>query len=100
LVGLTLWDATGGGPALPTVVANAATFVFTLWLIKVGLRDDRAQPFAAGVIFFLLWAVLRYIDLFGAFGGMLGAALVFFLCGATLFGMALLWRQRKAVHRA
>lgn len=100
MAGLSLWDATGGGPALTTVVANAATFFFTLWLIKVGLRDDRAQPFASGVLLFLLWAVLRYIDLFGAFGGMLGAALVFFLCGATLFGMALLWRQRKAVHRA
>jgi hypothetical protein len=45
----------------------------------------------------LLWAVLRYVDLFGAFGGMLGAALVFFICGAVLFGVALYWRNRKAV---
>jgi hypothetical protein len=29
---------------------------------------------------------------------MLGAAVVFFLCGATLFGVAFFWRQRKAVQ--
>ena len=36
----------------------------------------------------------------GAFGGLLGASLMFFLCGATLFGVALYWRRRKEVRRA
>lgn len=100
LAGLGLWDATDGSPLVPTMVANAGMVVLALWLIQVGLREDRGAPFAAGVIYFLLWAVLRYIDLFGSFGGMLGAALVFFLCGATLFGVAYFWRRRKAVHLA
>ena len=98
MVGLGLWAATGGGPLIPTVLANAATIVFAIWLMQVGLRDDRGSPFAAGVACFLLWAVLRYIDLFGAYGGMLGGAVVFLLCGAVLFGVALFWRHRKAVH--
>ncbi|MEJ5277040.1 MAG: DUF2157 domain-containing protein [Thermogemmata sp.] len=85
---------------VPTVLANVAMIGCAFWLIVVGLREDRTRPFAAGVFYFLLWAVLRYVDLFGDFGGMLGAALMFFLCGATLFGVALYWRQRKGVRHA
>ena len=66
-----------------------------IWLIRIGLREDRGRPFAAGVMYFLFWSILRYIDLFGDFGGILGAALMFFLCGAALFGVALFWRRRK-----
>jgi uncharacterized membrane protein len=89
-----------GEPLLPTVLANAAMIVLALWLIQLGLRENRGRPFTAGVLYFLLWAVLRYIDLFGDFGGMLGAAAMFFLCGATLFGLATHWRRRKAVRHA
>jgi uncharacterized membrane protein len=83
---------------VPTILANVAMIGCGLWLIVVGLREDRGRPFAAGVLYFLLWAVLRYADLFGDFGGMLGAAMMFFLCGATLFGVAWYWRQRKEVR--
>jgi hypothetical protein len=83
---------------VPTIFANFAMIGCALWLIAVGLREDRGRPFAAGVLYFLLWAVLRYADLFGDFAGMLGAALMFFLCGATLFGVAWYWRQRKEVR--
>ena len=100
MAGLGLWSAVGGEALVATLLANAAMVVFSLWLMHVGLREDRGGPFAAGVAYFLLWAVLRYIDLFGAFGGMLGAALVFFLCGATLFGVAYFWRRRKEVLHA
>ena len=84
MAALGFWSALDGEPLVPTLAANAAMVVLALWLMQVGLREDRGRPFAAGVAYFLFWAVLRYIDLFGAFGGMLGAALVFFLCGATL----------------
>jgi uncharacterized membrane protein len=83
-----------------TVLANIGMIACALWLTAIGLRDDRGRPFAAGVLYFLLWAVLRYVDLFGDFGGMLGAALMFFLCGATLFGVALYWRRRKDLRHA
>lgn len=96
---LVYWNLlVGVGESLvPTVLANAAMVVLALWLIQVGLRADRGIPFSAGVLLFLLWAVLRYIDLFGDFGGMLGASLMFFLCGTTLFGVAQYWRRRKVV---
>ena len=85
---LVYWNLLVGESLVPTVLANAAMVVLALWLIQVGLRADRGIPFSAGVLLFLLWAVLRYIDLFGDFGGMLGASLMFFLCGTTLFGVA------------
>lgn len=100
MAALGFWNALTSEVILPTLVANAAMIILASWLVQVGLREDRGRPFAAGVAYFLLWAVLRYIDLFGAFGGMLGAALVFFLCGGALFGVAIYWRNRKAVPRA
>jgi len=82
--------------ALITAVgANLAMVIGALWLMWHGMREDRGRPFAAGVSFFLFWAFLRYVDLFGDFGGMIGVAMMFFFCGATLFGVAWHWRQRK-----
>ncbi len=93
------WNAMVGTPLAPTVAANVAMLGLALWLILVGLREDRGRPFTAGVLYFLTWAVCRYIDLFGDLGGMLGAALMFFLCGGALFGVARFWqgRNRKEV---
>ena len=78
-----------------TVLANIAMIALAVWLIRVGLLEDQWLPFAAGVVYFLLWSILRYIDLFADFAGMLGASLMFFICGASLFGMAICWRKRK-----
>jgi uncharacterized membrane protein len=83
---------------LTTIAANIAMVAISLWLIRFGLTEDRGRPFTAGVVYLLFWAVLRYVDLFGAFGGMLGASLMFFLCGGALMGVALYWRNRKAVY--
>jgi hypothetical protein len=80
---------------LATVLANAAAVVLAVWLIQLGVNENRGTLFAAGVLYFLLWIVLRYADLFGEFGGMLGAALMFFLCGAALFGVTMYWHKRK-----
>ena len=85
---------------LPTVLVNAAMVAGAFWLMQIGLRDDRGRPFAAGVGYFLLWAVLRYVDLFRNFGGMLGAALMFFTCGGVLFAVARYWQGRKEVRYA
>jgi hypothetical protein len=103
LVNLSRTDL-GRGPAeivlIPTIAANAAMVALSLWLISVGLREERGTPFAAGVLFFLLWIVIRYVDLFGAVGGMLGASLLFFACGFVLLGVVLFWRNRKRVQYA
>lgn len=92
---LSLWAAVVQEPLLPTILANLAMLASAAWLIAVGLREDRGRPFAAGVLYFLLWAVLRYLDLFGSFAGMLGGALLFLLCGVGLFVIAQFWRERK-----
>jgi hypothetical protein len=98
MTSLAFWNVFVHEPLIPTVLANVAVIALALWLMQVGLSEDRGLPFTAGVLLFLLWAVLRYIDLFGDFGGMLGASLMFFLCGATLFGVAQYWRRRKGVR--
>jgi len=92
---LSLWFAWVKEPLVPTILANLAMLASAVWLITVGLREERGRPFSAGVLYFLFWAVLRYFDLFGRFGGMLGGAFLFFLCGAALFVVSQFWRQRK-----
>jgi uncharacterized membrane protein len=99
--------ATGRSPGaqhtaalLPTVLVNVAMVGGAFWLMQIGLREHRGRPFAAGVLYFLLWSVLRYIDLFGDFGGMLGAAMMFLMCGGALFGVARYWQSRKEVRYA
>jgi uncharacterized membrane protein len=85
---------------VPTVLVNLAMLAGAFWLMQIGLREDRGKPFGAGVLYFLLWAVLRYVDLFGNFGGMRGAALMFFASGGALFGVARYWQGRKEVRYA
>ena len=93
-------SSTDAAAVLPTVLVNAAMLAGAFWLMQIGLREDRGRPFGAGVLYFLLWAVLRYVDLFGDFGGMLGAAMMFLACGGALFGVARYWQSRKEVRYA
>ena len=70
---------------VPTIIANLAMITLAIWLMHVGLRNERGVVFATGVCYFVLWSVLRYVDLFADASGMLGAAGMFFLCGLMLF---------------
>jgi uncharacterized membrane protein len=106
MAALPLLATAGRTPGVPssgalssTVLVNVAMVAGAFWLMQVGLREDRGRPFGAGVLYFLLWAVLRYVDLFGS-GGMVGAAMMFFGCGAVLFGVARYWQGRKEVRYA
>ena len=80
-------------PPFPAV--NVAMIALALWLMRLRAQEDRTWPFTVGVLYFLLWAMLRYVDLFAGVGGMLGAALMFSLCGVGLFAVARFWIHRK-----
>ena len=80
---------------LPTALANIGMLGLAFWLMMFGLREERGFPAAGGVVFFLLWSIFRYAEWFGARGEMLGAACMFFLCGAAIFGFAMFWHVRK-----
>jgi hypothetical protein len=96
----TISRASGaGGALLPTLLVNAAMVAGAFWLMQVGLQEDRGRPFGAGVIYFLLWAVLRYVDLFGV-RSMIGAAMMFFACGGVLFAVGRYWQGRREVRYA
>ncbi|MDX1933484.1 MAG: DUF2157 domain-containing protein [Capsulimonadales bacterium] len=85
---------------LLSLLSNAATLGLAVSLIRRGLLHDRGTPFGFGTAYLLLWICLRYFDLFGEVGGMLGAGLLFALCAGILFGVAFHWRNRKGVHHA
>lgn len=103
---LAIWNSrmgilgrVGAVAAVSTVIANIAMIAIAYWVMQRGLKLDHGRAFAAGVFLFLAWAIMRYIDLFGDFGGMLGASLMFFLCGGALFAVAMYWKRRKEAHR-
>jgi hypothetical protein len=107
MVLLPMIAATGRTPsgaqsaaAMPTLLVNVAMVAGAFWLMQIGLREDRGRPFAAGVLYFLLWSVLRYVDLFVDLGGTLWAAMMVFMCGGALFGVARYWQGRKEVRYA
>ncbi len=95
MAAVAYWELLVGEPLISTILANVAMLALAFWLIMLGLKQDRGRPFTAGVLYFLLWTVLRYIDLFGHLG-MLGAAGMFFFCGAAIFGVARFWQHRQS----
>ena len=86
--------------SLPIIVANLVTLGMALYLVKVGEQEERTRPFGVGVFLFLMWALTRYIDLFGEAGGMLGVAVVFALCGGGLVVVGNFWSRRRSALRA
>ena len=41
--------------------------------------------------------MLNLLSLFSGIGGMLGAAVMFLICGVALFAVARFWQSRKVV---
>jgi len=77
---------------------NALIVVLTVWMILVGLKRERGDWFWSGVLFFLFWAIVRYVDLFSGIGGMLGAAAIFMFCGLFMLGVVYFWTTRPSRH--
>ncbi|MES2792009.1 MAG: GDYXXLXY domain-containing protein, partial [Planctomycetota bacterium] len=96
---LTIANATVAS-IVPIILANLVTLGMALYLVKVGEQEERTRPFAAGVLMFLMWTLVRYIDLFGGSGGLLGAALVFALCGGGLVVVGNFWSRKRRVLQA
>lgn len=74
---------------------NVLILALAIWFIHSGLRDSVLPAFIFGVLYFLLWSIFRYFDLFGDVGGMLGAAGLFFFCAVVMFGFAFYWFKAK-----
>jgi uncharacterized membrane-anchored protein len=84
---------------VPVALAKVIMHGLALYLIRVGATEERVRPFAGGVLYFLVWAFARYIDLFAQAGGMLGAAALFALTAAALVVVAVFWGRTRAAHR-
>jgi len=78
------------------IIANISMLGYSAVMMDEGLKTNSSPKFFLGVSTFLLWTIIRYFDLFGNVGGMLGASLLFFLSSLALIGLAFFWRQRKA----
>jgi uncharacterized membrane protein len=77
------------------IIANISMLGYSAVMMDEGLKTNSSPKFFLGVSTFLLWTIIRYFDLFGNVGGMLGASLLFFLSSLVLIGLAFFWRQRK-----
>ena len=91
-------------PLAPTALVgmlavNALIVMLTIWLIVVGLKRNLSGWFWSGVLFFLFWAIIRYIDMFSDFGGMLGAAGIFLFCGLSMLGIVYFWTTQRQKFR-
>ena len=78
------------------LTANILMLGYSAVMMDEGLKTNSSSKFFLGVSTFLLWTIIRYFDLFGNVGGMLGASLLFFLSSLALIGLAFFWRKRKA----
>ncbi|MFN7579735.1 MAG: DUF2157 domain-containing protein [Planctomyces sp.] len=90
------WDSLTADALLPTVLTNMVMLSFGVWLLLLGVREERGRPFAVGVLYVLLWTIIRYVDLFGSIGGMLGASAMFFAAGGILFTSAWYWKNQRS----
>ncbi|MBL4570166.1 MAG: hypothetical protein JKY21_03300 [Alcanivorax sp.] len=67
-------------------------FLTAIVLIQEGLRRGLSQFFYSGIALVLALAVMRYLDLFGDY---LGAAAMFLVAAAVLYGAARYWRRQQ-----
>ncbi len=70
---------------------SAASLIVGIWLILMGVRQDRAWSFFGGVCYVLLFVLVRWMDLIG---DMLSSAAIFFAAAFILMGTAHYGRKR------
>ena len=74
------------------VAVNLLALLSAIVLIQEGLRRGLSQFFYSGIALVLALAVMRYLDLFGDY---LGAAAMFLVAAAVLYGAARYWRRQQ-----
>jgi len=70
---------------------SAASVLTGVWLILRGVRLERGWSFFGGVIYVLVFVLVRWMDLIG---DMLTSSLVFFMASLVLLATAFFWRRR------
>jgi uncharacterized membrane-anchored protein len=83
--------------ALSVSVANVATVLLAVWLIRLGLTEGRLRPYVYGSLVFLVWLIVRYVDISKDLG-MLTMAGFFALFGVILFVLARIWKTQREEH--
>ena len=76
-------------PITETVLANLFYLMIVGFMIHRGCNRHLLW-FWFGVIAFIVWSIVRYFDLFGDFGGMIGASIMFLVIALILFLSAMI----------
>lgn len=80
------------GASILTLTANVAALSLAFFLLR-RRGTGAGKSFALAICYFLAWAIVRYVDLFGEAVGYLGAALLFLVTAFVLFGAAAFWKN-------
>jgi hypothetical protein len=70
---------------------SALTVTVGLWLLRDGVKSDEAPRFFAGVVYLLVFVLVRWIDLIG---DLLSSSALFLIAGVVLAAAAHFWRRR------
>ncbi|WP_417216676.1 DUF2157 domain-containing protein [Alcanivorax sp.] len=99
LLGIHAFGGRGAGPGdftwLFVVAVNLLALLSAIVLIQEGLKRGLTQYFYSGIVLILLLALMRYLDLFGDY---LGAAAMFLVAAAVLYGAARFWRRQQGLE--
>lgn len=79
---------------LTVATANVATVLLAVWLIRLGLTEGRLRPYVYGSLVFLVWLIVRYVDISKDLG-MLTMAGFFAVFGVILFVLARIWKTQR-----
>lgn len=83
-------------PVVATIIANAAVIALVVHL-ALQRGEESGRSYALGILLFLVWVLIRYIDLFGTASYLIAAG-GFALLAAILFAAAALWRAKTRLR--
>ena len=87
-----------GFQVMMIATGNVATILLSVWLIRLGLTEGRLRPYVYGSLVFLVWLIVRYVDISKDLG-MLTMAGFFAVLGVILFILARIWKTQREEHQ-